>query len=97
MQPLTLGNSFGFGVDHFVPPMLEAVNADKYLSKMGAPTIQQNNTVSFGDIKIDHVLDYNDFVQQLRNDSQFEEMIQGMTLGRAMGKTSLTKYKYQWK
>ena len=74
MQPLTLGNSFGFGVDHFVPPMLEAVNADKYLSKMGAP-----------------------IVQQLRNDSQFEEMIQGMTLGRAMGKTSLTKYKYQWK
>lgn len=97
MQPLTLGNSFGFGVDHFDPPMLAAVNADKYLSKMGAPTIQQNNTVSFGDIKIDHVLDYNDFVQQLRNDNQFEEMIQGMTLGRAIGKTSLAKYKYQWK
>jgi len=60
-----------------------------------------NSGTTFGDfeinIPIENVQDYNDFVQQLRNDPQFEEMIIGMTLGKALGKTSLSKYKYQWK
>ncbi len=44
-------------------------------------------------IEIDHVLDYNDFVNKLIHDGKFENAIQSMTLGRAVGRGSLDKYK----
>ncbi len=47
-------------------------------------------------IPIDHVDDYNDFVNQLRNDKQFEQMIQSVTIGRLAGKSKLDKNKYRW-
>ncbi len=47
-------------------------------------------------IPIDHVSDYNDFVNQLRDDRQFEQMIQDVTIGRVAGKNSLGKNKYRW-
>ena len=47
-------------------------------------------------IPIEHVEDYNDFVNQLKNDKQFEQMIQSMTIGRIAGKSSLGKNKYKW-
>lgn len=55
--------------------------------------------VKFGDIviQIDHVEDYNDFVEKLRNDQQFEKMIQSMTVDRVAGKGSFAKYGYKWK
>ena len=48
-------------------------------------------------IEIDHVEDYNDFVQQLQHDDKFEKMIQSMTLGRLNKKSPLDKYSYSWK
>ena len=55
--------------------------------------------VKFGDIviQIDHVENYNDFVEKLRNDQQFEKMIQSMTVDRVAGKSSFAKYGYKWK
>lgn len=47
-------------------------------------------------IPIEHVEDYNDFVNQLRNDKKFEQMVQAMTVGRLAGKSSLEKNKYKW-
>ena len=47
-------------------------------------------------IAIDHVEDYNDFVNQLRKDRQFEKMIQSMSVDLLAGKSSLAKNKYRW-
>ncbi len=47
-------------------------------------------------ISIDHVEDYNDFVNQLRSDRQFEKMVQAMTVDRVVGKGALAKNKFKW-
>lgn len=47
-------------------------------------------------IPIERVEDYNDFVNQLRNDRQFEKMVQDITIGRVAGKSKLSKNKYSW-
>lgn len=47
-------------------------------------------------IPIEHIDDYNDFVNQLKNDRQFEQMIQSITVGRLAGKSKLDKNKYRW-
>ena len=58
-----------------------------------------NGGCTFGDIniEIDHVENYDDFVNQLQHDKKFEGMIQSMTVGRLSGKSSLDKYSYSWK
>ncbi len=47
-------------------------------------------------IPIAHVNDYNDFVNQLRDDKQFEQLIQDVTIGRIAGKNSLSKNRHKW-
>lgn len=47
-------------------------------------------------IPIEHIENYNDFVNHLRNDRQFEQMIQSMTVGRLAGKSALDKNRYKW-
>lgn len=95
MQPISLGKQF----DLDTPLFSGIADMSERLASMRTPV--GNSGTTFGDfeinIPIENVQDYNDFVQQLRNDPQFEEMIIGMTLGKALGKTSLSKYKYQWK
>lgn len=55
---------------------------------------------TFGDIciniPIEHVNDYNDFVNQLRSDNRFEKMVQAVTIGRITGGSQLAKNKYKW-
>lgn len=49
------------------------------------------------DIHVDHVEDYDDFMNQLVADKKFEKFIQAATVGRLTGKSDpLTKYKYKW-
>lgn len=48
------------------------------------------------DIDIDHVEDYNDFVNQMKKDKQLEKMIQSMTVDRIAGKSALAKNRYRW-
>ena len=43
------------------------------------------------DIMIDHVMDYNDFVTQLRDDPKFERIVQAMTIEPALGKSRFSK------
>ena len=45
-------------------------------------------------ITLPNVTDYNSFVTQLKNDKQFEKIIQSMTIDRAMGRNSLSKNKF---
>ena len=70
-----------------------------YISKYREP--QENSySVSVGDInttiEIDHVMDYNDFVSQIKGDPQFERFIGSITLDKLVGGSKLAKYKY-WK
>ena len=48
------------------------------------------------DIDIDHVEDYNDFINQMKKDKQLEKMIQSMTVDRIAGKSALAKNRYRW-
>ncbi len=47
-------------------------------------------------IPIERVEDYNDFVNQLRSDGQFEKFVQEITIGRLAGKSKLSKNKFDW-
>lgn len=72
------------------------IGADTHtLGKVGS-----SGGYSIGDISvvipIDHVSDYNDFVNQLKRDKQFERLIQDVTIGRIAGKNGLEKNKYRW-
>lgn len=93
-QPISIGKQLGLDA----PAFSGIADMSDRLTSMRTPV--GNTGTTFGDfeinIPIDHVQDYPDFVRQLRSDPQFEEMIIGMTLGRAVGKSSLNKYKYQW-
>ncbi|MBQ8559400.1 MAG: phage tail tape measure protein [Tyzzerella sp.] len=57
---------------------------------------------TFGDvhyeinIPIDHVEDYNDFMNKMRNDDKFERFIQSMTVDRLVGRSKLEKSKFKW-
>ena len=48
-------------------------------------------------VNIDHVENYEDFVDKLKRDSQFEKMVQSMTVDRMVGGSVLSKHKYSWK
>lgn len=77
-----------------------AENILKQLAKIDS-TIPARGT-NIGDITyqvtipIDHVQDYNDFMNQLRQDGRFEKMIQSMTVDRLVGGSKIAKNKYQW-
>ena len=47
-------------------------------------------------IPIDHVTDYDDFVNKMRNDTKFERLIQSMTIDQLAGQSSIAKNKYKW-
>lgn len=48
-------------------------------------------------IPIDHVDDYNDFVDKLQKDPTFEKMLHAMTIDQLVGGSKLAKYKYNFK
>lgn len=72
------------------------------ISKMLAAARDNNKIVgnSIGEVNvtipIEHVEDYNDFVKQLQKDERFEKMIRSMTTDRLVGRSSISKYKYNW-
>ena len=61
------------------------------------------DTTNIGDITyqvtipIEHVQDYNDFMNQMRKDGKFEKMIRSITVDQLSGGSKLSKNKYQWK
>ena len=80
---------------------LASTNKLKLLSDFGS--IMKNSGPSAYDasigsinINIDHVEDYNDFVNQLRADKQFEKLIHSMTVDRIAGGNSLAKNRLRW-
>lgn len=77
-----------------------SANILKQLAKIESPLVTRG--MNIGDITyeitipIDHVQDYNDFMNQMRKDGKFEKMVQSMTLDRLVGGSKIAKNKYQW-
>lgn len=77
-----------------------AANVLSQLAKIGAPISGRETNI--GDITyqvtipIEHVQDYNDFMNQMRKDGKFEKMIRSMTVDQLSGGSKLSKNKYQW-
>lgn len=74
---------------------------DMINSAMSQPIVQntnQNISQSMGDVQfvfnLPNVTNYDQFKSQLVADKQFQSALQEMTLGAAMGRNSLSKYKY---
>ena len=65
-----------------VPPEIKSVKGD---------TINNFETK----IEIDHVMDYEDFVQKLPKDKRVVKFIQAATLGEATGGSKLKKYQFR--
>ena len=78
-----------------------AANVLSQLAKVSAP-MSGKDTTNIGDITyqvtipIEHVQDYNDFMNQMRKDGKFEKMIRSMTVDQLSGSSKISKNKYQW-
>ncbi len=100
LQELTIGGKSGntnYGID--APPRLSGISdMSGKLAQLKNNTVSQSHSVTFGDtnINIDHVDNYNDFVNKLRNDQKFENMLLDVTIGRLAGGSPLAKNKYKW-
>lgn len=95
-QTSDLMNSDRFG---FTPKLNGIVDMTSILSGLRGTT-NGNSGTKVGDINInipiDRVMDYNDFMRQLRQDSQFEKFVRSFTIDQIAGKGSMEKYKYRW-
>lgn len=75
-------------------------NILQQLAKIESPMTASGTNV--GDITyqitipIDHVQDYNDFMNQMRKDGKFEKFIKSVTVDRLTGGSKIAKNKYQW-
>ena len=97
-QELTMSRSHGYVLDNTmhanrlidVSDMMSTIRSGSYYNAA-------NSTGDINiDIAIDHVSDYNDFVNQLRGDAKFEKMIKAMTTDELAGRGQLGKYKSRW-
>lgn len=96
-QDITYGDSMPFTT----PPMAHFAGFADIAPKLAQIIAQTgtkvgDTTATFGDINIniDQVQDYEDLVRKLRDDDQFEKMIQSMTIDRVVGGNPLNKYRY---
>lgn len=75
-------------------------NIMEHLSRINTPNNVRPTTI--GDITyeinipIEHVSDYNDFMNQMRKDGKFEKFIQSVTVDRMVGGSKLSKNKFKW-
>lgn len=77
-------------------PALQLSKMPSMFSGINKPEIIHNTTINLGGIDIDHVQDYNDFVNQMKMDKKFEKLIKTMSVGDLNGGHSIDKYKYRW-
>ena len=85
------------GVDITPAPRVQDISS--MVSNVRSPA-NNVNSVNVGDtsiqIDIDHVENYEDLINQMVKDKQFERFIQTITLGPMMGKSSMEKNKFRW-
>ena len=70
----------------------------KKLNSIQSRTVNQdvNSNVTLN-VNIDHVENYDEFVEKLKHDGQFEKFVQAVTTDRLVGGSALAKYKYSRK
>lgn len=88
------------GGDTSLTDLLSGNTVLEALSKIDTPSSAVSQ--SFGDVNyqvtipIDHVEDYNDFMNQMSKDGKFEKLIKSMTVDRLTGSSKIAKNKYRW-
>lgn len=73
------------------------IDVSNHLSRLTTLTPTPNSNIKNDiqmNIALPNVTNYNEFVSQLQADKRFEKIIQQMTIGNALGKNELTKYKF---
>lgn len=98
-QQLKIGDNYSeYLLGNTLTPQVQFPGYHASSSKMFMPSYEatQDIDITFGDIVINHVEDYEDFMNQIRNDPQFEKLIQSITVDRIAGGTKIAKYKYKW-
>lgn len=79
-------------------PLTGITDISKSFSTISSPSISSGTT--FGEINItipiDHVENYDDFINQLRQDKKFEKFVQSISVDRLAGDSPLIKNKYKW-
>ena len=85
----------------YVNGWIPAIDAGSDIMRLtGALGRMSESGTTFGDtnvyIDIDHVENYNDFVNKLRDDPNFDKMVRAMTTDRLKGGSAIAKTKYRW-
>ena len=75
--------------DNFIVQHLKGYTLPESTLLSNVSDIKQEISVNIG---IDKVMDYNDFIRQIQQDTKFEKLIQTMTLGQISGQGKLSKY-----
>ena len=86
---------FMSGYSGIEAPPLQLTKLPSFTSGMSSPDITQDVNVT-NNIKIERVLDYNDFVNQMVRDKKYEKFIQSISIDRLGNGRPLDKYKYRW-
>ena len=70
----------------------------KKLNSIQSRTVNQDVSSNVTlNVNIDHVDNYDEFVEKLKHDGKFEKFVQAMTTDRLVGGSKLAKYKQSWK
>lgn len=81
--------------------LLSELNEFNKISSISGKIPATSGDTKIGDINItipiERVMDYNDFVNQLRADPKFEKLVQSMSVNQLFGGSKLEKNKYRWK
>lgn len=96
--PITVAGQEFAGYKSMVRHAIASPDLYGKMSTVQNHTVNQDvsNNVTLN-VNIDHVENYEDFVDKLKRDSQFEKMVQSMTVDRMVGGSALSKHKYSWK
>ena len=96
--PITVAGQEFAGYKSMVQHAIASPDLYGKMSTIQNHTVNQevSNNVTLN-VNIDHVENYEDFVDKLKRDSQFEKMVQSMTVDRMVGGSALSKHKYSWK
>lgn len=77
------------------PPKLQLEKIPSFILNSSASSASQAVYVT-NNISVDHVENYDDFVNKMRTDKKFEKMIQSVTIDKLGNGTAMDKYKYRW-
>ena len=96
--PLTVAGQEFAGFENMIRHAVASTELQGLMNSLQGHTVNQDvsNNISLN-VNIDHVENYDEFVEKLKHDGQFEKFVQAMTVDRLTGGSALAKHKYSWK